>query len=302
MVRRHAAGAACEVLQASRTLAAGEKKMMRSFKSGSGANDSGAEYYVSPRVHDDAALPQLVAEMRRFREDQEEIRRLLEELAVRSLVPAVEGAPLAETGEAATGRQPADPEARDLLVAAREEFERARVLREGAEREVQTRVDDAEEDRQRLLADAQMEAEEIRANARAQADACLKTATEEAEAQIQTLAGRASEERQHLLRHARGEAQKIRTQANADAGELLRKACAESEQVRKHAEAETEAGLGDLKAEIRRAEAHLEALKQRKTHIEFQLAARVRELATYMEPEKAKPARQRSVPPPSIAS
>src|SRR5262249_45696756 len=122
-----------------------------------------AQYYASPRVHDDEALPQLLSEMQRFKADQEQIRQLLEDLAAQRnavLAPAADGEgnlPY-DSSEAAVGRA--------MLAAERH----ADAVRQAA----------AEEARQ-VAAQANEAAEEVRAQARAEADSTIEAALHEAE-------------------------------------------------------------------------------------------------------------------------
>src|SRR5437763_4169612 len=158
-----------------------------------------AQYYASPRVHDDELIPNLLAELRRVSESQLELRTLVEQVSRGGTAgaPADGAAAGYDPAEAAVGRallaaerhadsvrQAADEEAQkrveDALAEAEQLESAALEKREEAEREIAAMAEAAREEKERLLGEAEAAGEATRAQAKAEADSAIEAALQEA--------------------------------------------------------------------------------------------------------------------------
>lgn len=279
-----------------------------------------AQYYASPRVHDDELIPNLLAEMRRISESQTELRDLVEQVSrTGAAAPGAEGAGTAagyDPAEAAVGRamvvaerhadavrQAAEEEAKQKIDTALQEAEQleaaAQAKREEAEREIAALTEAAEQEKQRLLSEAEAAGEAARAQARAEADAAIESALQEAErlesgarekraeaqAAIDAMNAAANEEKERLLAEAQQAGESIRAEAVAAKEAILEDARHRATEVAEAAEVALQARLAELMDEISRTELRLESLRERKEHFERDLSARVRALSDLLAPE-----------------
>lgn len=249
------------------------------------------EYYASPRVHDEELLPNLLAEMQRLRQNQDDMRSLVENLTKRPAAAASNGeAADFDPAEAAVGRamlvaerhadavrQAAEAAAEEskqvvdkALAEAQELEEAARTRREELEQEIAARAADAEAERTSLLGEAQTTAEQLKAQAKKEADSHLEATLQEAE-RVET--------------EARAAVEAIRAKAEADGEAVIAEARRKAEEVGRAAEEAMQARLAELTDEISRTEIRLEALRDRKSTFERELAQRVRMLTDLLDPQ-----------------
>jgi cell division septum initiation protein DivIVA len=230
---------------------------MRPEKSGCYGNEPPPVDYYASRTHggaspqpmpEAAVAPQLAAELKRVMEGQDELRKMIVQLATQrsssawmdtdidagttfnvSTLEEQEGACTCG-GEAAVGR---------AMVRAQHYSDH---LRRAAEQQAQA-----------IVAEARVEALAIRDEAVAY--------REEADREIQALAGAASEARQRLLEEARTRVEVVHA-----------------------AELAMQRRLAELTAEVKRAEKRLESLSRQSNNFDTELVSRVRKLIHFTEP------------------